>query len=100
MPSLPRSLPLLAAAIAILLGVTACGAFWRNGPSPPARGGRDTADIGMAPYADFGNSTGSPAGANASVASSGSVPRGPAASNYNGPNTPPDPSPRPTAGQT
>ena len=86
----------LMAAVVALLGAAACSMF--NGNKPVADTERNTADVGMAPYASFGNSTSSPAGGNASTASSETVPRGPAASNYNGPNTPPDPSPKLTAG--
>jgi hypothetical protein len=86
------------ATVVALFGVAACSMF--NGTRSVSDGERNSADIGMAPYADFGNSADSPAGANASAASSNARARGPAASNYNGPNTPPDPSPRPTAGWT
>lgn len=86
--------------MAFLLGVAACGMFRGYGNDAAPSGERDTADVGMAPYADFGNSAGSPAGANANAASSTTVPRSPAASNYNGPNTPPDPALRPTGGRT
>jgi hypothetical protein len=69
-----------------------------NSPSPGSE--RNTADLGMAPYGGFANSAGSPGGANANAASSETVVRSPgAATNYNGPNIPPDPSPRPTVGR-
>ncbi len=86
----------LIAGIALLLGVAGCGMI-RGYPAPVSE--RNTADLGMAPYAGFGNSATSPGGADASAASSTTLPRGPGISNYNGPNTPPDPPPpRPTTG--
>jgi hypothetical protein len=79
-------LPALLIAAVALSSAAACDMV--RGHNLASDGEHNTADLGMAPYASFGNSASSPGGANASKASSESVPRGPGASNYNGPNMP------------
>ncbi len=90
--------PLQVAAVVLLMGATSCAMIpgsHRADSAPP--GEKSTADLGMAPYAAFANSAGGPASGDASAASAQTLRRGPAASNYNGPNIPPDPPPGPTA---
>lgn len=101
--AMPVAMPvamLVTPSVRAIASVLAAAALSSAAACAPAGGvsHEGSADVAMAPSSGFANSYNVPGPDNAEAAGSDRNPAGPASSNYNGPDLPPDPPPAPGTG--